>query len=116
MLQADLDDWRINLNVLWERGYGGSGAVPSLVAFQSQLKWLAGGHSAWGWQALGNSGRAATLGATPGTSPQVNAGPAWFVEYRLGPGRRLGGNLALLAGLNDQSPRLTLRGQLELEF
>jgi hypothetical protein len=116
MIQAQVESWQLNVDVSWERGYGGSGAIRSLVATQWQVKHFGPGGYAYGVQAFANSGRAGTLPNDTGTPATAWLGPAWFINHRLNNRHRLGGNLAVLGGLNDQSPRITVRGQIEFEF
>lgn len=119
MLQKEIGRSQFNLNLLWERrlsaapaeGEDGEGDARNGLAYVAQWKYDL--HPAFqpGLQAF------ATLGdpAHP-RSREFRAGPAFFGMARLGDGRNLKYNAALLAGMTCDTPNATFRFQLEYEF
>lgn len=116
MFQQETGRSQINLNILWTRQMsavqvGEGGDSRNALSYAAQWKWNDGRLFQPGVQAFGTLGDPAHL-----RSQEFKVGPAFFGSARLGNGRNLKYNAALLGGLTRETPHTTLRFQLEYEF
>lgn len=119
MFQRESGRQQYNLNILYERrlsapaaeGEDDEGAARNGLGYVAQWKYNLDSAFQPGVQVF------ATLGdpAHPHTQ-ELKAGPAFFGMARLGNGKNLRYNAALLGGLTRETPDTTLRVQLEYEF
>jgi len=114
LLQADIDDIQVNANLLFTRTLGGAEAGPLLLGYQFQIKYRAAARFEYGLQGLGDMGPWKSFAHATAASQRL--GPAIFGRYKLGPGRSLGYNAALLLGTTAHAPERTLRAQLDFEY
>jgi hypothetical protein len=118
LFQADITDKvQANFNVLWEKHYRADEGGPAELGYQWQLKYRHTAELEFGAQGFGEVG---PWTHWESSSEQMHkAGPAIFGKFRLGSGASkqvIKYNAALLFGLNHNSPRHTLRTQVEYEF
>jgi hypothetical protein len=121
MFQRETLHTQTNVNIYWERRLtalptdtdAGGDAPESRNGLQYQVQWKynLGPRFQPGFQAFGSLGDPAHL-----RSEELKVGPAFFGAANLGNAKGLRYNAALLAGLTQGSPDLTLRFQLEYEF
>ena len=121
MFQRETLHTQTNVNVYWERRLtalptdtDADGDAPESrngLQYQVQWKYNLGPRFQPGFQAFGSLGDPAHL-----RSEALKVGPAFFGTANLGNAKGLRYNAALLAGLTQRSPDLTLRFQLEYEF
>ncbi|MEO7149236.1 MAG: hypothetical protein ABIY40_04800 [Rhodanobacteraceae bacterium] len=119
MLQKEIGRSQFNLNVLWERrlsaapaeGEDDEGDARSGLAYEAQWKWNLQPLFQPGMQVFATLGDPAHL-----HSDEFKAGPAFFGVARLGDGKSLRYNAALLGGMTHNTPDATFRFQLEYEF
>ena len=116
MFQQESGRSQINLNILWKRQVsavqeGDAGNSRNALSYAVQWKWNLRPAFQPGVQAFGSLGDPAHL-----RSQELKLGPAFFGAARLGNGRNLKYNAALLGGLTRETPNATLRFQLEYEF
>jgi len=114
LLQKDIDELQVNANILLTRQFGAQAAPPLQVSYQFQVKYRATPLLEPGVQALGGLRLAAPGGSA--LPRDHRAGPAVFGRYRLGQGRAIQYNAALLFGLAHGAPDTTLRAQVDYEF
>ena len=114
MLQTDVDRLQINLNLLFSRVVDGDNTIPTQMGYQFQLKYRSDPALEFGMQALGDVGSWNRWGNPEGQSHRL--GPALFGRQKLGAGRTLGYNAALLVGASNGAPNTTVRAQLDIEF
>ncbi len=101
-----------NVNLLFGREVGRDAAHQTSLGYAWQLKWRGRESLEFGLQGLGEVGVFGHLGQDQSHS----AGPALFGVKRLGEGRKVSWNAALLGGLNANAPDLTFRTQIEFEM
>lgn len=119
MLQKEFGRSQFNLNVLWERrlsaapveGEDDEGDSRNGLAYNAQWRWNLQPKFQPGVQVFATLGDPAHL-----HSDEFKAGPAFFGVARLGDGKSLKYNAALLAGMTRNTPDATFRFQLEYEF
>ncbi len=114
LLQTDLDNIQLNANLLVTRVVGAQDFTPTQLAYQFQVRYRSDPRLDFGLQALGDLGPWNHWGAQVGQSHRL--GPALFGRYRMGPGRALGYNAALLVGTSRGAPDTTLRAQIDFEY
>lgn len=115
MFQKETAHTQTNLNIYWERRLS---ALPdeatdgrNQLQYQVQWKYNLGPRFQPGMQAFGSLGSPGHL-----HSQKLSVGPAFFGVARLGNGRKLRYDVALLGGLTRGTPDTTIRFQLEYEF
>lgn len=115
LVQADLSpQWQGNLNLWFEKHLRSTGDAKAVLGYQWQLKYRWQRALEWGVQGYGELG---PWRQWKPSSAQAHAlGPAVFGKLDLGERRVLNYNAAWLSGLNQITPRSTLRVQAELEF
>lgn len=116
MLQKDVGRSQFNLNILLGRRLDtrlpGEDPIRTELSYAMQWRWH--GANALlqpGVQGFGSLGDTRHL-----RSQELNLGPALFGQSSLGGGRKFTYNAAVLAGLTQATPELTVRFQLEYEF
>ena len=116
MLQKEIGRSQFNLNVLLGRRLDtrlpGEDPIRTELSYAMQWRWH-GSNDLFqpGVQGFGS------LGDTQHVhSEKLNFGPALFGQASLGGGRKFVYNAAVLAGLTQATPGLTVRFQLEYEF
>ncbi len=114
MLQADWYALQINANLLLSRVVGAQDFSPTQLRYQFQARYRSHPLLDVGVQALGDMGPWNHWGAQVGQSHRL--GPALFGRYRLGPGRAISYNAALLLGTSRGAPDTTLRAQVDIEY
>jgi len=116
MFQKEVGRSQFNLNILFDRRVDKRRAdeAPIATRISYALQWRWHGSQALlspGLQGFGSFGSTSRL-----HSETLNLGPAMFGEARLGGGRKLKYNAAVLAGVTGATADLTARFQLEYEF
>lgn len=114
LLQKEIGQSQLNLNLLFERRIDSpedGESIHTEVTYQAQWKWYAYPKFQPGLQVFGTLG---TLGNLH--SDELSAGPALFGVARLGDGRNLKYDFAVLSGLTRNTPNTTVRFRLEYEF
>jgi len=120
MFQKETAHTQTNLNIHWVRRLS---ALPrddsdddeagsrNELQYQVQWKYNLGPRFQPGMQVFGSLGSPGHL-----HSQELSVGPAFFGVTRLGSGRKLRYDVALLGGLTHDTPDTTIRFQLEYEF
>ncbi|MEO5596037.1 MAG: hypothetical protein ABIQ97_02700 [Lysobacteraceae bacterium] len=101
-----------NLNLVFERQVGSGASTDIELDYAWQVKWRGKESLQWGLQGFGGLGAINHLGA----GDKHSLGPAIFGVKRLAGGRKVSFDAAVLAGLNDAAPDVTVRFQLEYEI
>ena len=115
LVQSDLDErFQANVNLLLEKHVRTSTAGPAELGYQWQLKYRWRPAFEFGLQGFGAVGPWNDWAAASQQSHV--AGPAWFGRLGLGGRQAIKYNAGILFGLNNGSPRTTLRAQAEYEF
>lgn len=115
LLQMELGpSVQANLNLLLEKHYRSEEPSQAELGYQWQLKYRWRSELEPGVQGFGNLGPWKHWSAASEQSHV--AGPALFGRVRLAEHQSISWNAALLFGLNDVSPRRTVRMQAEFEF
>ncbi|MEJ6000418.1 hypothetical protein [Paucibacter soli] len=115
LLQADLSSsLQANLNLLWGKHVRVSEGQGTQLSYQWQLKQRWQPELEYGLQGFGELG--AWRHWAPAAEQSHVAGPALFGKVRVGAHQAIKYNAGLLFGLNQASPRTTLRLQAEYEF
>ncbi|MEO6264540.1 MAG: hypothetical protein ABIO58_06245 [Luteimonas sp.] len=112
LLQKEIGSTVANLNLLFEREVGAGAGDAIELDYAWQVKWRGNEALEWGLQGFGGLGELEHLGE--GDSHIL--GPALFGVKRLAGGDKLGYDAAVLAGVNDAAPDVTVRFQLEYEM
>ncbi|MEO6065908.1 MAG: hypothetical protein ABIP49_09050, partial [Lysobacterales bacterium] len=112
MFQKDIGRTQANFNLLFERGVGHGAGNEVELDYRAQLRWRGNPLHEFGLQAFGGFGDVSELGSE--TSHSV--GPAIFGATSLGGGKKLAYDAAVLVGLTDSAPDLTLRFEIEYEI
>lgn len=101
-----------NLNLILEREVGPGAGNDTGLDYAWEVKWR--GHEAleWGVQGFGGLGKLGDLGQ----DAQHSIGPALFGVKRLASGNKLAYDAAVLAGVNNNAPDMTVRFELEYEM
>ena len=114
LLQSEFGRWQGNLNLLLEKHIRSAEAAKAELGYEWQLKYR--------WQPALEAGLQGfgTLGPwndwLPSSAQSHIVGPALFGRVKAGDHQTIKYNAALLFGLNDTSPKHTLRVQAEYEF
>jgi hypothetical protein len=112
MFQKEVGPTIANLNLLFAREVGTDAGDDTELEYTWQLKWRGKEALEWGMQGIGGFGALDHLG----DGDEHSVGPALFGVQRLANGNKVAYNGAVLAGLNDASPDVTVRFQLEYEM
>ena len=112
MFQKEIGPTVANLNLLFEREIGDDASDETELAYTWQVKWRGKEKLEWGLQGFGGLGAVDDLGA----EDEHIAGPALFGVRRLANGDKFAYNGAVLGGLNEAAPDVTVRFQLEYEM
>ena len=100
-----------NLNLLFAREVGRDASDDTELDYSWQVKWTGNERLEFGVQGFGGLGTLDHLGEEDTHS----VGPALFGVTRLASGNKIAYDAAVLAGLNDAAPDLTVRFSLEFE-
>jgi hypothetical protein len=115
LLQAELgSQWLGSLNLLLGKHYRAAESAPAELGYQWQLKYRWKPELEFGVQGFGELGEWTHW--APSQQQVHQAGPAVFGKLHVGTHQAIKYDVGLLAGLNHESPRRTLRAKLELEF
>jgi hypothetical protein len=114
LLQGDFGPLQVNANVLLSRVIDGAPHEATQLAYQFQLRYRDDPRLELGMQALGGVGAWNHWGHPDGRNQR--AGPALFGTHKLGKGRGVNYNAALLFGLSRAAADTTVRAQVEYEF
>ena len=101
-----------NLNLLFEREIGSGASDETELDYSWQVRWRGKEALEFGVQGFGGLGALDHLGDEASHS----IGPALFGVKRLKNGDKLAYDAAVLAGINDEAPDMTLRVSLEYEM
>jgi hypothetical protein len=101
-----------DLNLGLARQFGSGAGNDVELEYAWQVKWRGKQSLEWGVQGFGGFGTLDQLGEGDAHS----IGPALFGVKRLASGNKLAYDAAVLAGVNDAAPDLTLRLSLEFEI
>lgn len=102
----------VNLNLIFERQVGAGASSDIELDYAWEVKWRGKQSLEWGVQGFGGLGTLDNVGQDDSHS----IGPALFGVKRLASGNKLGFDAAVLAGINDAAPDLTVRFELEYEM
>jgi hypothetical protein len=114
MVQADVQGFQLNANLLFVRVLGADVNPPLQVEYQYQVRQRSGHGVDFGVQGFGGVRSTDEFGHAVSQGHRV--GPALFGRHRTGPGQAIKYNVGLLFGLSDGAPRQTLRAQIEYEY
>jgi hypothetical protein len=112
MFQKETAGTISNLNLLFEREVGEDAGDATELAYTWQVKWRGKEALEWGVQGFGGLGEIGHLG----NEDSHIIGPALFGVKRLASGNKFAYNAAVLAGINNAAPDVTVRFQLEYEI
>ena len=112
LLEKEIGPTIADLNLLAVREFGGGASGETELEYRWQLKWRGNEALEWGVQGFGGMGSFQHFGEDDGHS----IGPAIFGVQRLANGNKVAYDAAILGGLNDAAPDLTLRFNLEFEI
>ncbi len=112
MFMKEVGPTIVNLNLLFEREIGSGSSHETELDYTWQVKWRGNESLEWGVQGFGGLGELGDLGE----GDKHSIGPAVFGLKRLSNGNKLGFDAAVLAGLNNAAPDMTVRFQLEYEM
>ncbi len=101
-----------NLNLIFERQVGPGASSDIELDYAWEVKWRGTQSLEWGVQGFGGLGKLDNVGQDDSHS----IGPALFGKKRLASGNKLGFDAAVLAGINDAAPDVTVRFELEYEM
>ena len=112
MFMKEIGPTIANLNLFLERKIG-SGANSDIdLDYAWQVKWRGNEALEWGVQGFGGLGEVGALGE----GDKHSIGPALFGVKRLASGNKVAYDAAVLAGVNDAAPDMTVRFELEYEM
>ena len=112
MFQKEIGPTVTNLNLLFERQVGSGAGSEVELDYSWQVKWRGNEALEFGVQGFGGLGEVGDLGE----DDKHSIGPALFGLKRMANGNKLAYDAALLAGLNEAAPDLTIRFELEYEM
>ena len=112
MFQKEIGSTITNLNLLFKHEVGSGSSSDTELDYSWQVKWRGNQALEWGVQGFGGLGVLGDLGV----GDKHSIGPAIFSLHRLASGNKIGFDAAVLAGLNEAAPDLTVRFQLEYEI
>jgi hypothetical protein len=112
LLEKEIGPTIADLNLIGVREFGDGASDETELEYRWQLKWRGNEALEWGLQGFGSAGTFEHLGEEDGHS----IGPALFGVQKLASGNKLAYDAAILAGLNDAAPDLTVRFKLEYEI
>lgn len=114
LLQSEWQAWQGNLNLLFQRHVRASETFETELLYQWQAKYRGAHAIGWGAQGFGSLGRWDRW--SPSSEQQHQLGPALFGKVRVGAGKAINYNAALLFGVTHATPRSAFRVQAEFEF
>ena len=112
LFEKEVGNTVANLNLLFEREVGRGASNKTELDYRWQVRWRGNQALEFGVQGFGGLGAVDALGE----DAEHSIGPALFGVARLKSGNKLSYDAALLAGLNDAAPDLTVRVSLEYEM
>jgi hypothetical protein len=112
LLEKEVGPTIADLNLVAVREFGDDASDETELEYRWQLKWRGNEALEWGVQGFGGFGTFEHLGEEDGHS----IGPALFGAQRLASGNKIAYDAAILGGLNDEAPDLTVRFNLEFEI
>lgn len=112
LLRKEIGPTIADLNLIFEHEVGSGASNDTELDYAWQVKWRGKEALEWGVQGFGGMGTLDNFGE----GDTHTLGPAVFGVQRLGNGDKLAYNGAVLAGLNDASPDLAFRFELEYEM
>ena len=112
LLQKEFMSTIANLNFRFKREVGSGSSDDTELDYRWQLRWRGNEALEWGVQGFGNAGTFEHLG----DDTEHSIGPALFGVQKLANGNKLAYDAAVLAGLNEAAPDLTVRFNLEFEI
>ncbi len=114
LLQSEFGLWQANFNLLIEKHIRTAEPAKAELGYQLQLKYRWKSSIEAGVQGFGSVG--AWNDWAPSKEQTHIAGPALFGRIKVGEHQAIKYNAGLLFGLNNASPKHTLRVQAEYEF
>lgn len=114
LLQAEFGLWQANLNLLIEKHIRAAESAKAELGYQWQVKYRWKPALEAGVQAIGSVG--AWNDWAPSREQTHSIGPALSGRIKVGQHQAIKYNAGLLFGLNNASPKHTLRAQVEYEF
>jgi len=112
LLEKEIGPTIADLNLIAVREFGDEASDETELEYRWQLKWRGNEQLEWGVQGFGGLGSFEHFGDETGHS----IGPAIFGVTRLANGNKVAYDAAVLGGLNDNAPDLTIRFNLEFEI
>jgi hypothetical protein len=112
MFQKEIGPTIANLNLIFEREVGDDASGETELAYTWQVKWRGREALEWGVQGMGGLGELGHLGE----EDSHIVGPALFGVRRLANGDKFAWNGAVLGGISEAAPDVTVRFQLEYEM
>ncbi len=112
LFEKEIGPTIVDLNLVFERAIGDGAGDAVELDYGWQVKWRGNEALEWGVQGIGGLGEVGKLG----DGAEHSVGPALFGVKRLANGNKIAYDAAVLAGINDAAPNLTVRFQLEYEI
>lgn len=112
LFQKEVGPTIVDLNLIFEREIGSGASSDIALDYAWQVKWRGNEALEWGMQGFGGLGVLSDLGE----GDKHSVGPALFGMKRLASGNKIAYDAAILAGLNEAAPDMTVRFQLEYEI
>ena len=112
MFQKEIDEFQANLNVFFERELRAGAEPGAAINLEWQVKWRGNPRFEPGVQGFATRGRTNDFGH----QTQGNIGPAFFGQIATGARAKLKYDVAVLFGLNKNTPDATVRFQIEYEL
>ena len=112
LLEKEVGPTIADVNLIAVREFGDEASDETELEYRWQLKWRGNEALEWGLQGRGGLGTFENFGEEDGHS----IGPALFGVQRLASGNKIAYDAAILGGLNNDAPDLTIRFNLEFEI
>jgi hypothetical protein len=112
LFEKEIGSTVANLNLLFEHEVGRGASDDTELDYRWQMRWRGNEALEFGLQGFGGLGVVDHLGE----GDEHSIGPALFGVSRLKSGNKLSYDAAVLAGVNDAAPDLTVRVSLEFEM
>jgi hypothetical protein len=112
LLEKEIGPTIADLNLVAVREFGDDASDETGLEYRWQVKWRGNEALEWGVQGFGTAGTFEHLGE----DTEHRIGPALFGVTRLSNGNKVAYDAAILGGLNDAAPDLSIRFNLEFEM
>ena len=112
LLEKEIGPTIADLNLVAVHEFGSEASDETELEYRWQVKWRGNEALEWGVQGFGGAGTFEHLG----DDTEHSIGPAIFGVQRLANGNKVAYDAAILGGLNNAAPDLTVRFNLEFEI